>query len=258
MLDALPFQLAGATVIGRLHQRSGRNNQDAFAWAETSAGIVAVVCDGCGSAPHSEVGAQLGARTVARALSLRLHRGEDPAGADLWSAAQKDVLDALDTVAQALGGPRSQAICDYLLFTIVGAVITAETTRCFSAGDGLLAVDSALTVLGPFADNAPPYLAYALLNEPPVDCRFELQPPLPTASIGSLVLGTDGALALLGADERAPDRRGSPPLKLEELIGDEHTFDNPDGLRRRLFQIGRDGLLGDDTTLVVLRRQGGA
>ena len=48
----------GATHVGRDHVRVGRNNQDGvFATRD-----VVVVTDGCGSQPHSEVGAQLGAR----------------------------------------------------------------------------------------------------------------------------------------------------------------------------------------------------
>ena len=61
----LPFQLAFATVAGRMHHLSGRNNQDAYAWTQGPGGLIAVVCDGCGSGPHSEVGAQVGARLVA-------------------------------------------------------------------------------------------------------------------------------------------------------------------------------------------------
>src|SRR5439155_16598404 len=93
--STLPFQLAGATVAGRLHHVSGRNNQDAFAWAQSPGGLVAVVCDGCGSAPHSEVGAQLGARLVAKTLALQLAQGGDPAGDDFWLAARAEVLRTL-------------------------------------------------------------------------------------------------------------------------------------------------------------------
>ena len=64
--------LAGGSVTGRLHVAAGRPNQDAWHWVATDAALVACVCDGCGSSPHSELGAQLGARLLASALHAAL------------------------------------------------------------------------------------------------------------------------------------------------------------------------------------------
>lgn len=265
----LPFQLAAGSAAGRIHQLAGRNNQDAFAWASSPQGLVAVVCDGCGSAPHSEVGARVGARLVANALAAQLSRGVDLLGAAFWQSARADVLGTLGGLAVVLGGDPRTAVADHLLFTAVGAVVTPSHLRCFSSGDGLIAVNGRPTVLGPFPGNAPPYLAYALFEESPDRYRFELHEPLPTAGLESLVLGTDGAAELLDLEGVARPDRDEPPFAFSQLWTDDRNFSNPDHLRRRLFRLSRDaarpdwdtrelrtapGLLPDDTTLIVLRR----
>ena len=56
-LDA--WRVAGGSVIGSAHRRSDRPNQDAWVVARRERALVGVVADGCGSAPHSEVGAWL-------------------------------------------------------------------------------------------------------------------------------------------------------------------------------------------------------
>lgn len=222
------FQLSGGTLQGRQHALLGRNSQDAFAWAERDGRLAAVVCDGCGSAPHSEAGARIGARIAVEEL---LRHGTD------LPAARTAILGRLTKVAAALEG----AAGEYLLFTLVGAVV-AEEAVVFSCGDGLLAVNGAGQALGP--DEAPPYLAYALLpgtvGEPALSAFIERR-RLPATELISLALGTDGALELLGGG-------------LDVLAEDPLVWSNPDGLRRRLVQLRRQGLFADDATLVLLRR----
>jgi hypothetical protein len=269
----LPFQIAGGTVAGRMHQLAGRNNQDAFAWAQSPHGLVAVVCDGCGSAPHSEVGAQLGARLVAKTLAVQLAQGGDPTSDDFWQRARQEVLETLGGLAGVLGGNPVDAVGDYLLFTAVGAVVTKEVARCFSSGDGLIVINGEAGVIGPFPDNAPPYLAYALFEDDGAErYGFELRPPLPTRELRSLLLGTDGAAELLHLDDACLPGRDERVGPLAQLWSDARYFDNPDALRRRLSQLARDatrtdwearesraepGLLSDDATVVVLRRAPG-
>ena len=262
----LPFDIAAGTAAGRAHVLTGRNNQDSFAWAQSPGGLVAVVCDGCGSSPHSEVGAQLGARLVAKALALQLARGADPAGDQLWQAARVEVLETLGGLAAVLGGNPAHAIGDFLLFTAVGVIVTPQITRCFAAGDGIVAVNGAPKIIGPFPDNAPPYLAYALFENQGDRYQFELQTPLPTAEVESVMVGTDGAAALLEIEEEEVPGLFEKVGPLSALWTDDRIFADPDFLRRRLLQLTRDapqgdgeltapGLLTDDATVIVLRRQ---
>src|SRR5687768_3993005 len=84
-------EVAAGRGAGRTHRRLSRPNQDAVAWTRTARGVVLVVCDGCGGAPRSEVGAALGARLWSRALAERLEGGA-AADAALFEAAGADVI----------------------------------------------------------------------------------------------------------------------------------------------------------------------
>jgi hypothetical protein len=240
---AAPFEIAGGSVAGRAHTAAGRNNQDAFCWAVDAGGLIAVVCDGCGSGPHSEVGAQVGARLFVQAAGRLLRADLEPA--DLLEQVGQDVLASLRVLARGMSADASsfaRTVTDHFLFTIVGALITARGATTFSLGDGLMVVNGERTQLGPFPDNQPPYLGYALLpGAPRQQASFEIHRSLAPDEVQSLVLGTDGAVELES-----------------ELWSDERFFKNPDMVRRRLTVLSRGaraGLLSDDTTLVVIRRK---
>lgn len=248
------FEIAGGSVPGHSHALAGRNNQDAYAWQCGPQALLAVVCDGCGSSAHSEVGAQVGARLVLEAMQRAL----PVTGSGFWEHVSARLLAQLGALASQLGGSLSRTVADYLLFTIVGALVTPEETWVFGLGDGVIAVNDTVVPLGPWPHNAPPYLAYGLLEAAP-----PLQPlqHWPTATVQSLLLGSDGLDAFL-QDERL----GSLPQFWQE----DRYFRNPDTIRRRLAVLNREvirpdwaaqrltrcvGPLRDDTTLVVLRRR---
>ncbi|MDF1503681.1 protein phosphatase 2C domain-containing protein, partial [Roseisolibacter sp. H3M3-2] len=63
--DGPPFAWAAGSVAGSDHRRAGRNCQDAVRVLGDADALVAVVADGCGGAPHSEVGAHLLAQLLA-------------------------------------------------------------------------------------------------------------------------------------------------------------------------------------------------
>ncbi len=253
-MSSLPFESAAATVLGREHARVGRNNQDAFHTRASAQGLVAVVTDGCGSGAASEVGARLGAwRAVDTALTL-LAEGVGPDAPGFLALLEADLLGFLKGLAGQLG---PEAVGEALLFTLVGAVCTPSHVLLFAAGDGLWALNGEVHRLGPFPGNAPPYLGYGVLRPGLVGLK-----PLalrPTAAVDSLLLGTDGAVDLL-------DEPGGP---LSRFWREDRYFTNPDALRRHLALLNREtvradfpgrrlvretGRLGDDTTLVVLRR----
>lgn len=222
------FEAAAGSIVGTAHLHAGRNGQDGFAIHRQGDTTVAVVTDGCGSATHSEVGAKIGAAIVAREVAKDfLH-------------APAAILDQLRAIAAALGDDIERVVNDYLLFTIVGVVVTPAETIVFSAGDGLFAINGRERVLGPYPGNAPPYLGYALLDgEVP---SFIIEQCVPTEQVRTILIATDGAARL--ADS------------LEPFWSDETVFRNPDAVRRKLFRLTRRGsaVLDDDTTIVVLRR----
>jgi hypothetical protein len=214
------WQLATAAVTGARHLRAARNGQDAVsAWLGDDAAAV-VVCDGCGSGASSELGALLGARLVMGALARRLARGAAAGDEATWRGVRDEVAGELAQVLERLGGDRDEALGDALLFTIVAAAVTRDEVAVWALGDGAYALIGAsprVRVLGPFADNAPPYLAYDLVGDAR-EARLEV---VSATSCTGVVVATDGASDL------------SEPLEgLAALM-------KPDALRRKLAVLAR-------------------
>lgn len=271
----LPFAIAAGSVTGRNHSLAGRNNQDAFLVRRSEDGdlLVGVVCDGCTSGKESGVGAVLGSRIIVESL-LRI---KNLPIESMLETARQDVEAQFRILARATGGTLSAAVNELFLFTVVGCIVTPDWTWVFSIGDGVYAVNGDLKQIGPFAGNAPPYLAYALVpsalkQDAPWQLRFTVDANLPTNELQSLLIGTDGTLDLVAAQDRAVPGTDEPVGPLSQFWTDERFFRNPDMVRRQLTRINRDvvkpdwrphslqrfrGLLPDDTTLVVLRRNDG-
>jgi hypothetical protein len=270
------FEFAAGSVAGRGHRLAGRNNQDAYCCLNDQGYTVAVVCDGCGSGVQSEVGAQLGARLVAHALLRRAPRlkCQKPSCAEsLLEQVRKVVLARLMVLSEAVGEEPSQFIGSHFLFTVVGALFTPTVAMFFSLGDGVLVIDGEEIPLGPFADNAPPYLAYGLVETTlewanPELLRFQVHRVVPLDELRSFLLGTDGVLDLKKCAARNVPGKDEIVGPLSQFWREDRFFNNPDMTRRRLAGINRDalvrtgesprceiGLLQDDTTLIVGRRR---
>jgi hypothetical protein len=210
---------SAAAVVGARHLRAARNGQDAAAvWLGDGAGVV-VVCDGCSSGASSEVGARLGARLFAGAVAARLRGGELPTERALWESARTETVRALSELVERMAGDRVQALHDQFLFTIVAGAVTTAGAAVWALGDGAYSFGDRTRVLGPFDDNAPPYLAYDLLGEPRA-ASFEVAP----ASCAALVVATDGASDL------------DTPL---ETFTAAKLVEHPDALRRHLTLLAR-------------------
>lgn len=256
------FEIAGGSIAGQAHVAAGRNNQDAFAWISTPRAVAAVVCDGCGSAPHSELGAAIGARLLVRSLLRLLAPQLGPE--EVLERVRLDVLLRLRDLALAMSPDASAfagTVLDHFLFTIVGAVLTSGWATTFSIGDGLVFWNGERRQLGPFPGNEPPYLAYELLSNGDRHQRFEIHRPVPVEEARSVLLATDGAVDLERMADRAVPGRDEPVGPLAQFWDEDRFFRNPDMVRRRLAIVSRGargGVLPDDTTLVVLRRAGEA
>ena len=192
-----------ASVTGARHLRVARNGQDAAAAASGPGWAAAAVCDGCSAGAYSEVGARLGAAIVVAALARRLAEGGSGARGtlgeatshELWAAVQAEAIAALAALADRMGEDRVRTVVDHFLFTIVAVAATREVTSVWAIGDGAYSFGRCgdTRVLGPFADNQPPYLGYALLGDAP---RAHVE----TAPAGTQIVAvaTDGALDLAG------------------------------------------------------------
>lgn len=242
--------MAGGSVAGRAHVHARRNNQDAWHALSRDGVAVAVVADGCGSGRRSEAGAALGARIFAEALAAGAPSVDPPEV--VLETARLRLLDALGTLARALapdGRERRAVVSDYLLFTLVGAVLTPAWTAVFALGDGLAVVNGE-PIRVSYPDDTPPYAAYALTGSSLTDTRpellrFRVLRTLPTEAVESILVGTDGVADL---------ERVAPLCRYWE---DDRSFSNPCHVARQLHLANGCGhaLLPDDTTLVVVRRR---
>ena len=285
------FEVSSGSITGRDHLGRGevlvgRNNQDALYYEHTSSALIAVVADGCGSAPYSEVGARLGARLLVRGLSSALaesgaagsgKEGEGLASPAFWEELRQRMLKKLRLLALQLSGTPEQfetALRDYFLFSLLGAVLTPLQGCVFAIGDGVYALNGVVHQLGPFADNTPPYLAYGLLQTRfsaiPELLRFQIPAVFPADELQTLLIGTDGALDLINAKDKTVPGSAEQAGPISQFWEKDIFFRNPDALRRWLALLNREvrrldgspavlnrqsGLLRDDTTLVVMRRR---
>jgi hypothetical protein len=273
------FEVAAGSVPGTDHVGTGRNNQDGYAcrWHEDT--LVALVCDGCSGCAHSEVGAKVGARLAAEALLYHASyrpRPEQDSVLQCLDFVRRDVLEALEELARDMGPKASRVASEYFLFTLVGAVVTEELAFTFSLGDGVVLVNDHYLRLGPFPNNAPPYLAYyglvgsTLAVEEPYSLRFHVHNLLPTRDVESLLVGSDGLVDARAAEDLYLPGTREPFGPLSQFCEQDKYYANPDAVRRRLAQANRrvthidweartrhdePGLLPDDTTLVALRRR---
>lgn len=220
-----------ASVLGAAHLARGRNGQDAAAcWSEGALGV-AVVCDGCGSTEAAELGALLVSQRACAMLARRLLAGESLASAAPWQEWRAELARELARLARdfcpspgatdELTSAERGALARSLLCTLLVAVVEREHVSLWALGDGALLADDELTVLGPFADNAPPYLAYDLIG-PTRPALFLTQA---RGERGVVAVATDGAAAL-GA-------------QLGVLVREPRIREHPDGLRRALTLAAR-------------------
>jgi hypothetical protein len=253
-----PLEIAAGSVAGWVHRRVGRPNQDAARVLRTDAGVAIAVCDGCGSGSRSEIGATIGARVWTQVVSARLAAGGALTAAD-FDAMAAAVLERLAAIAATMGGDLAEVTREHFLFTSLVAAITDEQVAVAAIGDGVIALGDVVHVLGPFENNAPPYLTEAWFGPPRVMSTWTRS----RADIDRIILATDGALPLLGGRDARP---GAPTLA--DLAAVEAIYKNPYALERRLRLLADDGLeidweahrthrraayLDDDTTAVIVR-----
>lgn len=267
------WQIAAGTFPGRAHSVVGKNNQDAFVVHQTEHCTVAVVCDGCSSGQHSEIGARLGAQLMVNYIVRML--ASTPQGVAwpkvaprLLDRVRMDVLAEMRTFANRLDASLSSTLEDYFLFTVLGVVSSSFGLSRFWLGDGIFAIDGHLHRIGPFPDNRPPYLGYGMVDA--ARFPFEVETFDPDHPPSSVLVGTDGLDDFIAHQDQTLPGKADVLGPLSQFWEDDRYFRNPDQVRRRLALANRDvtvpdweshsltkhpGLLSDDTTLIVLRRK---
>jgi hypothetical protein len=103
----------------------------------------------------------------------------------------------------------------------------------------------------------------------PEKLQFCLYAQVPTETVQSIVIGSDGVRDLIAASDRQMPGKEEFVGEIAQFWQGDRYFQNPDAIRRRLSLMNREsvkpdwqnqhlireaGLLPDDTTLVVIRR----
>ena len=251
MQTELPFLLSTASLTGTSHRSVGRNNQDAWtAHAEPDL-LLAVVADGCSSSPRSEVGAALGARWLAEWVPTYLRYERDPLA--LIDLVRTGLLEYLTAAVDGLRPgtrDRVKSIQELFLFTFLVAVVEPDRALCFGLGDGLCAVNGTVTVLDPGPDGSPPYVAYELirgaLEKDPGPLRPQLLHAGPASELESLLIATDGLLALVAGEGETTRDEVAPLFTASAFSSDPAALAG--------FLRDRAERLTDDCTVALLRR----
>jgi len=134
------WHVVAASATGRAHLDRGLPCQDAFASACAGGLLAAAVCDGAGSASHSDAGARHVADTVVAAL-VRLSQ-LDLRPVELEVEALRPCIE--EAVNDARGGLAMRAAANGLCLsdhacTLVGVVADATGGWFFHVGDGVAA-----------------------------------------------------------------------------------------------------------------------
>ena len=201
------FETARGTVPGTKHTKTGTNNQDGSCLLVTSEATIAVVCDGCssgtGGSSHNDVGAQIGARILAKTIADSLLFSQDVD----WTWVRVKLRRALHNVRYNLmiDLDEKTPVLDYLLFTTLAVVVGKERTEAAAIGDGVVIINGEPRALRPVVKGAPDYIAFELTTRADRPVPFEVVASLPTEELESFFVGTDGCNDLaLAADRFVP------------------------------------------------------
>ena len=297
------WQLISASCIGSHHrdELTPHNGQDAayFNFDPDSGTGFAVVADGCGSSPHSEVGAHLGVRLLADIWNRQGRKTPGyksflghvfPRSQDFQATLIDPLLQELRCALSPLGDASTEnqlkdAVATYGFFTLNGVVFNREAMVFFCIGDGVCIVNGQATVIeppkrdDPRLDNAPQYIGYSVYDPGiPVDLRYYRV--WPTKDVESFLVASDGFGPLLTATDTPLPGQQRTVGSVDQLWTEDKYFVAPregeQPVRAQLWlnlaaqtkkKLKRGpngpladietfpGLLNDDTTFIVGRRQ---
>jgi hypothetical protein len=240
------WRVFAASATGKDHFDTGLPCQDAFAYRLIGTALVALVCDGAGSARRSELGAAACAQQMADRIAARLESGVAPSALDLDAIAAD--TGAVRAMIESLAIENGLELRD-LACTLVGAVLDAAGGYLFHIGDGLGIVEISG---GPPAISSPQNGEYA--NETWFitgdDWRDNLKViPVPAGS-NCVVLMSDGAMPFVMNREHSMLFPGFIDPVRRYLAGVDET-EGSEGLQATLADERTWSITGDDKTLLL-------
>jgi len=245
------WRVMAASATGRSHLDRGQPCQDAHASSCVGGVLVAAVCDGAGSASHSDAGAGLVSSAVVAAVAAHRQLGSHPAGLEV--DAVRTIIEAALVAAReqlaAMAAARQLTLADHAC-TLVGVVADARGGWFFHVGDGVAVCEFAPPQ--PAAVSLPANGEYA--NETWFvtggNWREQLRLTRFAGSVQAIVLMSDGVQPF------AMTRDGSglfqpfiaPVLR---YLGGVDATHGSQALQATLADPRTDHITGDDKTLLV-------
>lgn len=241
----MPWRVYGASAIGKGHIDGGLPCQDAFGNASGSERLVAVVCDGAGSASNSDIGAKACADVVCSFLAT--------GAGDLATACEPFVIEQavetaraqIDRRALELALPARELAC-----TLVGAVLFGQGGCLFHIGDGMAVVELAdgtsvlsLPENGEYANET-----YFVTND---DWRTHLRITPFSGQIRCLALLSDGAMPfVINREKTGMFGPFIDPVRTHlSAVGES---DGSDALQALLADERTWSITSDDKTLLLI------
>jgi hypothetical protein len=264
------FEVTSGTIMGREHSKVGKNNQDGLAVVDNGESLIGVICDGCGSSPHSEVGAKIAAKIIATSLS------RVPFPQTALISAQKAIHELLPRMGPSIrdDGKSSsrQTVSDYFLFTCVGFFIDADSYFTFICGDGVIQVNEDISVFTSGENNTPDYLGYTVGQNDLATPKFQISYEGATVDLRNILIGCDGVIDIIKHEKRKAPGVKDEIGPISQFWTSDRFFKNPATVQHRLNLMSRSvsihdeaglvsvehGVLIDDTTIIAARRKADA
>lgn len=131
----MAWRIFAASAKGSSHAASGQPCQDASAFARHDDWLIAVVCDGAGSAASSHVGASMVSQATVQALAARGDELPLADETDIGTLVTSVLAGARDALAQHACVEQAE-LADYAT-TVVGVVMGPRHGWFFHVGDGV-------------------------------------------------------------------------------------------------------------------------
>lgn len=246
----MTWRVFAASAIGKYHIDTGIPCQDASAFRVVDDAFVGVVCDGAGSASHSEIGATECAQVAVESIVNTLGEvGIEQVTAACSREFLESVVELVRAQLQAIATEHGFAFRD-LSCTLVGCVATPHGGCLFHIGDGMAVVESSDS---PSTISLPENGEYA--NETYFvtadDWRSRLRiTQLPIFETGCIALMSDGAAPFVVNREKSGFFRPFIDPVNNYLLSVSES-DGSNALRETLADEKTYSITGDDKTLLI-------
>ena len=172
IIETDQWKITAAVKVGRDHVDRGVNGQDAavIRLDPATGTIYGIVCDGCGSGVHSEVGANLLANYAVANLCSYGNLDAWQQESLLFPALIRFVNNNIDTLRPSDPTVIAEIVNDFWCATLVGFIIKPKEIVIFHAGDGVYEITHNESepdqIVEIDEDNAPRYLSYNCIPFP--------------------------------------------------------------------------------------------